>query len=232
MKPCGGIRRASRARRRRRASLPRRRGGNEPAKGQWTELHWRYYRWSYYRHIEMVDGEIGRVLEALEGAGQLDNTAIFFTADHGEEFWEHGSSGHGYSLHDENVRVPLILRHPSLALQRRAAKVGVVDLVAGTQWPELLDVLKIGGRYACAGAIAGPMVELDVRTLYLKDLTLIGCTFQEDAVFENLVRYIENNEIKPVVAGIYPLERIIEAQQAFLGKTFVGKLVLQPPGRD
>jgi NADPH:quinone reductase-like Zn-dependent oxidoreductase len=59
----------------------------------------------------------------------------------------------------------------------------VIDLVAGPQWPELLDVLKIGGRYACAGAIAGPLVELDVRTLYLKDLTLIGCTFQEDVVF-------------------------------------------------
>ena len=35
-------------------------------------------------------------------------------------------------------------------------------------------------------AIAGPLVELDVRTLYLKDLTLIGCTFQDDEVFENL----------------------------------------------
>ena len=43
-----------------------------------------------------------------------------------------------------------------------------------------------GGRYATAGAIAGPLVELDVRTLYLKDLTLFGCTFQEEEVFENL----------------------------------------------
>ncbi len=105
----------------------------------------------------------------------------------------------------------------------------VVDLVAGPQWPNMLDGLRRGGRYAVSGAIAGPIVALDVRTLYLKDLTFFGCTFQEDVVFENLVRYIENNEIKPVVAGTYPLERIIEAQQAFLGKSFVGKLVLQPP---
>jgi len=104
----------------------------------------------------------------------------------------------------------------------------VVDLVAGPQWSDLLDGLRRGGRYAVAGAIAGPIVELDVRTLYLKDLTFFGCTFQEDVVFENLVRYIENNEIKPVVAGVYPLAQIIEAQQAFLGKTFIGKLVLQP----
>jgi NADPH:quinone reductase-like Zn-dependent oxidoreductase len=58
----------------------------------------------------------------------------------------------------------------------------VIDLVAGDAWPSLLDVLRRGGRYATAGAIAGPMVELDVRTLYLKDLTFIGCTFQDDVV--------------------------------------------------
>ena len=66
----------------------------------------------------------------------------------------------------------------------------VVDLVAGPQWPSLLEVLRRGGRYATAGAIAGPICEIDVRTLYLKDLTLFGCTFQDDIVFENLVKYI------------------------------------------
>lgn len=105
----------------------------------------------------------------------------------------------------------------------------VIDLVAGNSWPQLLDVLRRGGRYATAGAIAGPLVELDVRTLYLKDLTLIGCTFQEDVVFENLVGYIERGEIRPIVAGTYPLEQIGTAQEQFLAKTFTGKLVLIPP---
>ena len=105
----------------------------------------------------------------------------------------------------------------------------VVDLVAGGGWPQLLEVLKRGGRYATAGAIAGPMVELDVRTLYLKDLTLIGCTFQDDMVFENLVGYIERNEIRPVVAKTFALADIAAAQDAFLQKQFTGKLVLIPP---
>jgi len=105
----------------------------------------------------------------------------------------------------------------------------VVDLVAGEGWPLLLDVLKRGGRYVTAGAIAGPLVELDVRTLYLKDLTLIGCTFQEDVVFENLVGYIERGEIRPLVAKTFPLAEIAEAQQVFLDKKFTGKLVLIPP---
>jgi NADPH:quinone reductase-like Zn-dependent oxidoreductase len=105
----------------------------------------------------------------------------------------------------------------------------VIDLVAGSKWGELLEVLKKGGRYAVAGAIAGPIVELDVRTLYLKDLTLIGCTFQSSKVFENLIGYIERNEIKPLVAKNYPLKDIVKAQKDFLAKKHVGKLVLVPP---
>ncbi|MEQ9489538.1 MAG: alcohol dehydrogenase family protein [Alphaproteobacteria bacterium] len=105
----------------------------------------------------------------------------------------------------------------------------VVDLVAGASWPSLLEVLKRGGRYVTAGAIAGPIVELDVRTLYLKDLTFFGCTFQESVVFDNLVSYIERNEIRPVVAKTYPLDRIGDAQKDFLEKKFTGKLVLIPP---
>jgi len=105
----------------------------------------------------------------------------------------------------------------------------VVDLVAGEVWPLLLDVLRRGGRYATAGAIAGPLVELDVRTLYLKDLTLIGCTFQDDIVFENLIGYVEADEIKPLVAQTFPLNEIGAAQEQFLAKKFTGKLVLVPP---
>jgi len=105
----------------------------------------------------------------------------------------------------------------------------VIDLVAGDAWPSLLDVLRRGGRYATAGAIAGPLVELDVRTLYLKDLTLVGCTFQDDVVFENLVGYIEAGEIRPLVAQTFPLKQIGAAQELFLTKKFTGKLVLIPP---
>ncbi|MEM7292430.1 MAG: alcohol dehydrogenase family protein [Pseudomonadota bacterium] len=104
----------------------------------------------------------------------------------------------------------------------------VVDLVVGDGWPALLEVLKRGGRYATAGAIAGPIVELDVRTLYLKDLSFFGCTFQDDVVFENIVTYIERNEIKPVVAQTYPLRDIARAQEDFLSKKHTGKLVLIP----
>ena len=105
----------------------------------------------------------------------------------------------------------------------------VIDLVAGPKWKQILEILKPGGRYATSGAIAGPIVELDLRTLYLKDLTFFGCTFQPKEVFLNLIRYIENNEIRPLVSKSYPLNEIRKAQKDFISKNFFGKLVLIPP---
>ena len=105
----------------------------------------------------------------------------------------------------------------------------VVDVVGGDDWPNLLPLIRVAGRYISAGAIAGPVVDLDLRTLYLKDLTLMGSTFQPHQVFKNLIGYIERNEIKPLVARTYPLADIHQAQRDFMAKGFTGKLVLIPP---
>ena len=104
----------------------------------------------------------------------------------------------------------------------------VIDVVGGPHFGGLLEVLCAAGRYAVAGAIAGPMVRLDLRTLYLKDLCFFGCTIPEPEVFPNLVGYIERGEIEPVVASVYPLRDIAEAQREFLSKRLTGKIVLRP----
>lgn len=111
------------------------------------------------------------------------------------------------------------------ALGRESVDV-VVDVVGGRSWPALLEVLRPAGRLVTSGAIAGPVVELDLRTLYLKDLSLLGCTHQDEVVFENLVGYVERGEIRPVVARTYPLRDIVQAQRDFMAKSFTGKLVL------
>ena len=103
----------------------------------------------------------------------------------------------------------------------------VIDLVAGPKWPTLLDVMRPGGRYAVAGAIGGHTVELDVRTLYLKDLSFFGCTVLEPEVFGNLIGRIERGEIKPLVAETYPLKDIAKAQESFGQKGHTGKIVLE-----
>lgn len=121
-----------------------------------------------------------------------------------------------------------ISRETDLIAQAGANSIDVViDVVAGDKWPQYLEVLRPGGRYAVAGAIAGPLVELDVRTLYLKDLSLFGCTVLEPEVFSNLIKRIEQGSIKPIVARSFALEEIRDAQRLFLEKQHVGKIVLK-----
>lgn len=105
----------------------------------------------------------------------------------------------------------------------------VVDLVAGEKWSSLLEILKPKGRYAVSGAIGGPLVQLDIRTLYLKDLTFFGCTVLDPEVFKRLIGYIEQEKIKPTVAQTFSLKEIVKAQQAFTKKQHVGKIVLTIP---
>jgi NADPH:quinone reductase-like Zn-dependent oxidoreductase len=105
----------------------------------------------------------------------------------------------------------------------------VIDLVGGPAWPSLLAVLQRGGRYATAGAIAGPLVTLDLRTLYLKDLQLLGCTWQDDAVFEQLLGYVTRGQLTPLLARTYDLRDIAQAQADFVAKRFVGKIALRIP---
>lgn len=105
----------------------------------------------------------------------------------------------------------------------------IVDVVCGDGISNRLSALRRGGRYSIAGAIGGPIAEVDLRTIYLNDLSIFGCTFQEDEIFENLVGYIERNEIRPFISKVYDLKDIARAQEDFLSKKYMGKLVLIPP---
>ena len=102
----------------------------------------------------------------------------------------------------------------------------VADIVGGPDVGHWLGALRRGGRYVTAGAIAGPMVHLDLRTLYLNDLELYGATVFEPSVFASLVGRIERGEIAPAVGATFPLEDIHVAQAAFERKAHVGALVL------
>ena len=108
----------------------------------------------------------------------------------------------------------------------------VVDVVGGDNFKLWVKCLRPGGRYLTSGAIAGPIVELDLRLLYLKDLTLIGATELPAAVFESLIGYIENKEIQPVLAEVFPLNKIHDAQRAFLEKKHCGNIVIVPSPRQ
>lgn len=104
----------------------------------------------------------------------------------------------------------------------------VADVVGGDAFGALIDALERGGRYTCAGAIAGPVVQLDLRTFYLRDLTFTGATVVPVGVFADLVRYIEDGELEPLLAATWPLEELHDAQRAFIEKRHVGNIVVTP----
>lgn len=102
----------------------------------------------------------------------------------------------------------------------------VADIVGGDDFAPWLDALARGGRYVTSGAIAGPIARLDLRTLYLNDLELYGATVYPPEIFADLVGYIEQGEIRPILGGTYGLEEIHAAQEAFGRKEHVGNLVI------
>lgn len=102
----------------------------------------------------------------------------------------------------------------------------VADVVGGDDFGRWLDVLCRGGKYVTSGSIAGPIVDLDLRTLYLNDLELIGATVFEPSVFADLVGLVNAGHVRPPVAATFPLADIHAAQEAFGRKQHVGAIVL------
>ena len=97
-----------------------------------------YIRALYDAEIRKTDAACGRVLANLRRQGLAGETIVIVTSDHGEEFWEHCGTGHGWSLHQHQLRIPLILRVPGVAEPGRIDDqwVGLADLM-----PTILDLL-------------------------------------------------------------------------------------------
>lgn len=101
----------------------------------------------YKGEVTYHDDHFKKFVDALAEEGVLDDTLIVVTADHGEEFFEHGKVGHGHSLFQELVHVPLLLRFGGIPAPRRVSEyVGLCDVA-----PTIVDVLNLGPAAAGAG---------------------------------------------------------------------------------
>jgi hypothetical protein len=126
--------------------------------------------------------------------------------------------------------VPLAVQ--LLAATGRSTVDVVADVVGGPAWPELIALLRRGGRAVVSGALAGPVVPLDLRALYLADLTLAGATVQPRGLFADLVGYLERGEVTPSVAAVYRFDQVREAQAAFLSVGYKVYLEVRSLGLD
>ena len=103
----------------------------------------------------------------------------------------------------------------------------VVDTVSGPMLPDLIEILRPQGRYVTCGAMGGPMVEIDMRRIYLKNLELFGATQGTRKDFATIRDHAVSGKIKPLVAGTFSLDDLGLAQGEFKKKNFVGKLVVK-----
>jgi arylsulfatase A-like enzyme len=93
----------------------------------------------YAGEVTYVDAQLGELLERLTATGFLERAYVVVTSDHGEEFLEHGRFEHGYGLHHEVLRVPLVIAGPGIASGTRIAEpVQLLDLA-----PTLLDLVGV-----------------------------------------------------------------------------------------
>jgi choline-sulfatase len=92
----------------------------------WTAAQWRLHRWAYCRLTEMVDKEIGVVLDALREAGMEDNTLIIFTSDHGDMDSAHKLE-HKSVLYEESGRVPFIMTYRGMIPEGRVDETHLVS---------------------------------------------------------------------------------------------------------
>lgn len=163
----------------------------------------------YDAEITYHDAHFAAMLEGLQRRGLSDNTMIVITADHGEEFWDHGSVGHGHSVYDELLHVPLVVKVPGLTQHTTSIPdaVGLVDVlptvldVLGQPIPEqlagrsFLPQLRGQGSSAPRTAVSGFMEGW--RTLAVGSVKLIQRTAAHTMLFDVATDPSEQNNLAP-----------------------------------
>ncbi len=124
-------------------------------RGERREEVRRYLLDRYDQNIAWADHELARLLDDLR-----DDAVVVVFADHGEEFFEHGSVEHGHTLFDELLRVPLVLSAPGLGPGRVEARVSLLDLT-----PTLLELMGLPGQEELLGRSLVPVVMGDAEAI-------------------------------------------------------------------
>lgn len=102
----------------------------------------------------------------------------------------------------------------------------VADVVGGPLIGTLMPMVRDDGRWVIAGAVAGRVVEFDLRRLYLHNITLIGSSMHTRAHFAALAEAARAGVLAPRIAARFPLTRLHDAQRAFAKTRHAGKIVV------
>ncbi len=182
-------------------SIIRKRRTRDPSIGNWDKNQWRYYRWSYYRHIEMVDHEVGKILQALEDSGREKETLIIFTSDHGEGMGHHQMVRKS-TFYEETISVPLIFSWPGRIPEGKTDR---THLVSGLDiFPTICDYLNIEPPPEMRGMSLKPILENEKTE---------GHEFIVSEVSSNTGRMVRTKEYKYIVYKDDTAEQLFNMQQ-------------------
>lgn len=110
---------------------------------------------SYNAELEFFDHWFGYFIDALKRSGIYEKSMIVFMSDHGEEFFDHGTWGHGNNLYNETIQIPLLIKFPSGEYRglRIAQNCSIVDIL-----PTILDYLDVSYEFATDGISLIPLL--------------------------------------------------------------------------
>jgi len=104
----------------------------------------------------------------------------------------------------------------------------VADIAGGPGLAAMMPMLRDNGRWVIAGAVAGPVVEFDLRRLYLHNVQLIGSSMHTRVHFRRLVELARGGDVRPQVSSTFALDEIAQAQEEFSARRHIGKIVILP----
>jgi NADPH:quinone reductase-like Zn-dependent oxidoreductase len=103
----------------------------------------------------------------------------------------------------------------------------VFEHIGPATWRGSVKCLAKGGRLVTCGATTGPIVEIDLRFFFTKELSILGCYMGSRRELEEVLALLEQGRLKPVVDTVFPLKEAAKAQQKMEARDFFGKLVLK-----
>ncbi|MDE0714391.1 MAG: alcohol dehydrogenase family protein [Gammaproteobacteria bacterium] len=177
-----------------------------------------------------TDLQPGESVVITGASGGVGTTAIQLCRARGAHVIGIASQAKAQDLLDLGCEAVIDRNAPDLEQEIRNAAGGPVDValdvVGGSMFMPLINALRQRGRYSTSGAIAGPMVEFDLRQLIYKDLKMTGATITPPGVFARAVRLISSGDLKPMLAATYPLRDLAQAQEVFIAKKHTGNIVV------
>lgn len=147
----------------------------------------------YDQEIFFNDRSFGELLTSMKNQGIYDDAVIIFTSDHGEEFFDHAGVGHGLTLYNEQIKIPLIAKIPQNGKSSDTNRVQHIDI-----FPTILDILRLNPPYELDGTSLFSIVN-PLRTLYFEEKLGLN---DLNAVLDHERKLIYNRRFDPRLSKI------------------------------